>query len=31
MMVSFSQLAEELDTSGMLGHLRNFPQDLARA
>ena len=30
-MVSFSQLAEELDTSGMLGHLRNFPQDLARA
>ena len=31
MMVSFSQLAEELDASGMLGHLRNFPQDLARA
>ena len=30
-MVSFSQLAEELDTSGMLGHLRHFPQDLARA
>ena len=30
-MVSFSQLAEELDASGMLGHLRNFPQDLARA
>ena len=31
MMVSFSQLAEELDASGMLGHLRKFPQDLARA
>lgn len=31
MMVPFSQLAEELDASGMLGHLRNFPQDLARA
>ena len=31
MMVSFSLLAEELDASGMLGHLRNFPQDLARA
>ena len=31
MMVSFSQLADELDASGMLGHLRNFPQDLARA
>ena len=31
MMVSFSQLAEEFDASGMLGHLRNFPQDLARA
>ena len=30
-MVPFSQLAEELDASGMLGHLRNFPQDLARA
>ena len=30
-MVSFSQLAEELDASGMLGHLRKFPQDLARA
>ncbi len=30
-MVSFSQLAEEFDASGMLGHLRNFPQDLARA
>ena len=31
MMVPFLQLAEELDASGMLGHLRNFPQDLARA
>ena len=31
MMVPFSQLAEKLDASGMLGHLRNFPQDLARA
>ena len=31
MMVPFSQLSEELDASGMLGHLRNFPQDLARA
>ena len=30
-MVPFSQLSEELDASGMLGHLRNFPQDLARA
>lgn len=30
-MVPFLQLAEELDASGMLGHLRNFPQDLARA
>ena len=30
-MVSFSQLEEELDASGMLGHLRKFPQDLARA
>ena len=31
MMVSLRELAEELDASDMLGHLRNFPQDLARA
>ena len=31
MMVSFATLAEELDASDMLGHLRNFPLDLARA
>ena len=30
-MVSFATLAEELDASDMLGHLRNFPLDLARA
>ena len=31
MMVSFATLVEELDASDMLGHLRNFPLDLARA
>jgi glucose/mannose-6-phosphate isomerase len=31
MMVSLAKLANELDASGMLGHLRNFTQDLTRA
>ena len=31
MMVSLAKLANELDASGMLGHLRNFAQDLADA
>ncbi len=30
-MVSLRTLAQELDASNMLGHLRNFPQDLANA
>ena len=30
-MVTLSELANSLDASDMLGHIRNFPSDLASA